>query len=84
MLITYAEPAPPIVVRMLADYGKLPGGITVQFPHESTAHNLIANRLAIPVADFSVTADLTLDESDLEQIGLGDDYWRDLATDTPS
>jgi hypothetical protein len=67
MLITFAEPAPPIVVRLLADCGKLPGGITVSFPNESTAHHLIANRLAVPVADFNVYADLPLDENDLEQ-----------------
>ena len=70
MLISFAEPAPPIVVRLLADCGKLPAGITVQFPHESTAHHLITHRLAVPVADFNVSADLTLDESDLELSGI--------------
>ncbi len=79
MLITDIEIVPPIIVRLLADCGKLPANITVQFPHESTAHILIAHRLAVPVADFLTYADLPLDESDMEFTGI-DEFIATLAT----
>src|ERR1700733_12007385 len=55
----------PLLIRTLADVGKLPAGITVEMPSHY-ACNFIAKRLAIPVADLKVRPDLTIGEYDLD------------------
>ena len=58
-------PLKPLLIRTLADVGKLPAGITVEMPSHY-ACNFIAKRLAIPVADLKVRPDLTIGEYDLD------------------
>ena len=52
---------PPLLVRV---QGKI-----VQLPHEVSV-SLIRNRLAIPVAEFSVLPEIVVDEDDIENAGL--------------
>ena len=74
----YQSELPPLVVRLSGDLGKLPASIGIQFP-EQVGLMLIAKRLATPIGDVHLSPDLILDEDDMDQIGLGADYWRDLA-----
>ena len=60
---------PPLQIRLHEDFEKLPAGISIQLP-KAMSHSLITRRLASPVGDFSSVADLTLDENDLETLGI--------------
>jgi hypothetical protein len=56
------ESAPPLLVVLRHDLGKLPAGIAIQFPHEVAIHQ----RYSVPVADFKLRPDLEVQEEDLQ------------------
>ena len=64
--IGMSEPAPALVVRLLADTGRLPKDHTFELP-ERVALSLIASRRAVAVGAYKQeTPDLVLDETDWE------------------
>jgi hypothetical protein len=58
------ESATPLLVMLHHELGKLPAGITIQFPY-NVAISLIHQRYATPVASFAAQPDLVIDEDQL-------------------
>jgi hypothetical protein len=70
----YLKPVPPLLITLHQDLGKLPAGISIQFPHE-VAIILIHRGLgeAVPIGDFAVLPDLLIEEDDMQHVGF--DLW---------
>jgi hypothetical protein len=67
------ELAPPLLVTLVSDLGKLPAGIIIRFPHEA-AMLLVAQRYAVPIADFNAQPDLVVDAEQLLFAGLPTEF----------
>ena len=67
----FSVQAPPLLVSMAEDTGKLPVGISIQFPH-NVGIALIHRGLdvAIPVGSFAVRPDLVVDDEDMKHVGF--------------
>jgi hypothetical protein len=68
----YLEPAPPLLVVLKQDLGKLPAGISIEFPHD-VAIRLLRRGLAVPVGSFLHNPDLVVDEEQLQYADLPPD-----------
>jgi len=62
----------PLVINLHEDLGKLPAGFPIQLPTDITL-SLIRRRLATPVADITIDADLIVDENQIAHVGT--DLW---------
>jgi hypothetical protein len=59
---------PAIQIRLLRDTGKLPANIAIALPRETALTLLSQKNVAVPVGDFAILPDLTLDEDDLRTL----------------
>jgi hypothetical protein len=67
----FLEPAPPLLVILQEDLGKLPAGISIQFPHDVAIRLLHLNLgIAVPVGNFDARPDLVVDEDQLQHASL--------------
>jgi hypothetical protein len=60
---------PELLVRLTEDVGKLPAGLAYHLP-SAVSHALIQRRLATPVGDLEIFADLELTDEELADAGI--------------
>jgi hypothetical protein len=60
---------PPLQIKLLADFAKLPANLPMQLPPDISL-SLIRQRLAVPIGDLNAIPELVIDEDDLEYVGL--------------
>jgi hypothetical protein len=63
-----------LLISLTKDIGKLPAGISIQFPHDvgvALIHR--GTGVAIPVGSFAATPDLVIDDDDMQHVGF--DPW---------
>jgi hypothetical protein len=75
MFISFAEPAPPLILRLLDTTGKAEKE-TIELPRQF-AESLILHRNAQPVADFRIVPDIVVSEDDVEGVTIGPELWRE-------
>jgi hypothetical protein len=61
---------PPLQIKLLADFAKLPANLPMQLPPEVSL-SLIRQRLAVPIGDLNAIPELVIDEDELDLVGLG-------------